>query len=145
MAKRKDDKTLDLFSVPVPSNIPGTLNLNIEIPALISAAIKDSRMDRDEIAFQMSRLTGDHITDDMLNAWTAQSKTQWRFPLQYLPAFEIAVGSHIVSHHVAEKCGGTFLIGEDVLQARLGKRLAQKKQLEDEIRSLQKRIGGANS
>lgn len=143
MRRIHDEKTLDLFSVPSPSTIPGALNLNIQVPALLSVAIKDSGMDRDEIAFQMSRLTGDHISEDMLNAWTAKSKTQWRFPLQYLPAFEVATGTHIVSHNIAEKCGGTFLIGSDVLQARLGKKLAQKKQLEDEIRSLQKRIGGA--
>jgi len=141
VAKHQDDKTLDLFSVPVPSHIPGTLNLNLEVPGLLSVAIKDSNMDRDEIALHMSRLTGDHITEDMLNSWTAKSKTQWRFPLQYLPAFEVATSTHIVSHQIAEKCGGTFLVGADVLQARLGKRLAQKKQLEGEIRSLQKRIG----
>jgi len=140
--RKPDTKTLDLFAVPVSSSVPGTLNINALVPGMISAAIKDSGMDRDEIALQMSRLTGDHITEDMLNAWTAKSKTQWRFPLQYLAAFEVATGTHLISHMMAEKCGGTFLIGADVLQARLGKRLAQKKQLEEEIRRLQKRIGG---
>ncbi|EAU53563.1 hypothetical protein [Mariprofundus ferrooxydans] len=143
MRKVVDSRTLDLFSVPVQSTIPGALNLNLEVPGMLSLAIKDSGMDRDVIAFQMSRLTGDHISEDMLNAWTAKSKTQWRFPLQYLAAFEVATGTHLVSHHMAEKCGGTFLIGADVLQARLGKRLSQKKQLEEEIRDLQKRISGA--
>jgi hypothetical protein len=142
MARKQDGKTLDLFSVPVPSTIPGTLNLNIQTPHLLSAAIKDSGMERDEIALHMSRLTGDHITEDMLNAWTAKSKTKWRFPIQYLPSFEVATGTHLVSHFMAEKCGGTFLIGEEVLKARLGKKISLKKQLEEEIRSLQKHIGG---
>ena len=141
MKRDRDTKTGDLFAVPMPSQITGSLNMNIATPGLISTAIKDSGMDRDEIALHMSRLTGDHITEDMLNSWSAKSKTQWRFPLQYLPAFEVATGTHLTSHFMAEKCGGTFLIGADVLQARLGKRLSQKKQLEEEIRSLQKRIG----
>lgn len=143
MRRGQDTKTGDLFTVPVPCSVSGALNLNHQIPGLIATAIKDSGMDRDEIALHMSRMTGDQITEDMLNAWTAKSKRQWRFPLQYLPAFEVASGTHLTSHFIAEKCGGTFLIGADVLAARLGKRLSQKKHLEEEIRSLQKRIGGA--
>ncbi len=141
MMRKPDTRTLDLFAVPMPSTISGALNLNAQTPGMLSAAIKDSGMDRDEIALHMSRLTGDQISEDMLNSWTAKSKTQWRFPLQYLPAFEVASGTHLISHMMAEKCGGTFLIGADVLQARLGKRLSQKKQLEEEIRDLQKKIG----
>lgn len=98
-------------------------------------------MERDEIALHMSRLTGEHITDTMIDAWTAKSKTKWRFPLQYLPAFEVATSTHLVSNFIADQCGGTFLAGDEVLKARLGSKLTQQKQLNEEIRDLKKHIG----
>lgn len=45
----------------------------------------------------MSELTGDPISKDQLNAWTAESREKWRFPLEYLPAFEVAVSKRIRS------------------------------------------------
>ena len=73
-----------------PDPEPGSLNLAAQLSASLSKAISKAAKSRWQIAAEMSELTGRDITKTMLDAWTAESHIEHRFPAEYIPAFCIA-------------------------------------------------------
>lgn len=122
---RRDTITADLFEayeVPTPrAALPGALAFGAVIRGLISEAIKASPLSRPAIAVRMSELTGQDITVHMINAWTAESRAEWRFPLEYLPAFEEATATHAITAWLADVRGGQLLVGREALNAEIGR------------------------
>lgn len=138
----KSQLTFD-FEVPrPPENGPGTLRYAPEVRHALSLAIKSSSRTREQIAAEMSLLTGSEITGHMLNAWTAESREAWRFPLEYAAAFEAACQTHTLTELLAAKRGCKVLMGEAVLEAEWGRLEALESEIKARKRELKKRIGG---
>lgn len=68
-------------------------DLDATIRALMSRVIRRSTKKREQIAAEMTARLGQHITERMLNDYTAQSKRALRFPAAWVPAFCEIVGS----------------------------------------------------
>ncbi len=119
-----------------PKKTPGKCNFDQELRKILNKAIKNSPKTRNEIAEQMKILTGDNITKFSIDSWTAKSRNKWRFPLQYVVAFEIACETHDITAWLAQKRGCKLLIGEDALLAELGK----IESMEQELRARKKAI-----
>ncbi len=69
MRHGKDDRTLDIFAVPQPVlALPGSGNYAAQVSELVGELLKDSDLDRYEIAARMSRLSGDDVSKNMLDA-----------------------------------------------------------------------------
>lgn len=101
-----DVLTRDLFEVPVElSPTPGALDCGETIRRVLADLIKKAAHSRAEIAEQMSLLTGKKITDHSLDSWTADSREGWRFPLEYLPAFEVATETRELTAWMADLRG----------------------------------------
>lgn len=143
MKRPHDSLTLDLFEVPAPTApLPGALNFNAVLRHLLSDILKSSPRSRFEIAARMVELTGDeHITHHSLNAWTAESREGWRFPLEFLPAFEVACESTALSGWIAGIRGGKMLMGKDALDAEIGKLERLKEDAGRKIKQLKHAIG----
>lgn len=140
--RRADTMTLDLFEVPVPTTpLPGALNFNLALRHLLSEALKSCPLSRSEVAARMSELTGDTITKHQLDAWTAESREGWRFPLEYLPAFEVAVGTTTLIAWIASVRGGKVQMGKDALDAEIGKLERLKEDAARKIKQLKHAIG----
>ena len=95
--------------------IPGALNFNLQLRRLLSDLLKSSPISRELIAGRMSELTGEAITKHQLDSWTAESREGWRFPLEYLPAFEVACETHQVTTWLADLRGCKVLVGKEAL------------------------------
>jgi hypothetical protein len=122
MKTRHDSLTLDLFEVPVPRvPVPGALDVGLTLRHLISDLLKNSPKSRFEIAARMSELLGHEVTKHQLDSWTAESREGWRFPLEFLPAFEVAIETHQVTTWLADLRGCKVLVGKDALDAEIGK------------------------
>lgn len=122
MRRVHDPLTLDLFEVPVPrAALPGALDVGLAVRHLISDLLKVSPKSRFEIAARMSELLGHEVSKHQLDAWTAESREGWRFPLEYLSAFEVAVETHQVTIWLADLRGCKVLVGKEALEAELGK------------------------
>lgn len=122
MKRPPDTLTGDLFAVPAPATaLPGALDYSLAVRRLIAQAVKDSDLNAAQIAARMSELTGHAISEHQLHAWTAPSREGWRFPLEYLPAFETAVETTTLTAWLASVRGGRLLIGRDALNAELGR------------------------
>lgn len=143
MRHQADIATLDLFEIPTaPAPIGGSLDYATELRHVLSAALKSSPFSRYDIAARMSELTGQDISKPMLDAWTAESKTPWRFPFEYAAAFESACGTTALQELLGRKRGSRILVGEETLLAELGRVEQAKAQLAHRERELKKRIGG---
>jgi hypothetical protein len=96
----QDQVTLDLFCIGnIPNMIPpkpGALKIGLNLRRFLAETIKDSPLSREQIVERMSDLLGTRITLPMLNRWVAYSSEEWRFPLEYLPALEVALDSHVI-------------------------------------------------
>lgn len=122
MARNHDTLTMDLFEIPVPKvPLPGALAFGLPLRGLLSEMLKSCPLSRSEVAARMSELTGESITKHQLDAWTAESREGWRFPLEYLPAFEVAVESTVLTAWVASIRGGKVLMGKEAIDAEIGK------------------------
>lgn len=122
MKRLADTQTGDLFAVPLPAaSLPGALDYGLAVRRLLVDAVKASDINASQIAARMSELIGHPISEHQLHAWTAPSREGWRFPLEYLPAFESSVETHALTAWLADTRGGRLLIGREALNAELGR------------------------
>lgn len=136
---RRDTKTVDLFAVPQPvAAHPGALDFSLAVRRQLSDAIKASPLNAVAVAAQMGDLLGTPITEHQLHSWTAPSRDGWRFPLEYLPAFESAVQTHAITAWLAGVRGGRLLVGRDALNAELGRIERQRDEAGARIKALKK-------
>lgn len=142
MRRDHDALTPDLFEVPVARDPkPGALAVGHPLRHLLSDLLKASPLSRFDIAARMSELTGQDITKHQLDSWTAESRDGWRFPLEYLPAFEAAVQTHEVTVWLADLRGCRLLVGKDALEAELGKLERARDEAGKRIRQLKQVMG----
>jgi hypothetical protein len=106
----------------------------------LADTIRLSSLSRDEIAERMGAYLGCEVSVSQLNAWTAESKGGYRFPLAYLPAFCRAVGSSHVLAQVARSCGLYVIAEEEYRIFELGKIEQQERLLAARKRVLQKEL-----
>lgn len=138
----RDTHTGDLFPVPQPvATLPGALEFSLAVRRLMGDAIKASPLNAAAVAAQMSELLGAQITEHQLHAWTAPSRDAWRFPLEYLPAFEVVVATHTITAWLAGVRGGQLLVGRDALNAELGRLERQRDEAGARIKALKKAMG----
>lgn len=142
MRRAHDSMTLDLFEVPVARDPkPGALAVGLPLRHLLSDLLKASPLSRFDIAARMSELTGQEITKHQLDAWTAESRDGWRFPLEYLPAFEVAVGTHDITAWVASLRGCKVLVGKEALDAEIGRLERARDEAAKRIKHLKSTMG----
>jgi|GEM_PF-247368 len=143
--KRRDSLTDDLFdmvAVPVARTpTPGALDVGVQLRNVLSEQIKASPLSRHQIAARMSELLGHDVTKHQLDSWTAESRDGWRFPLEYLPALEVALETHEVLAWLADVRGARLSIGREALQAQLGKLEHLKDELRKQEAAIKKLLG----
>lgn len=115
-------RSLELFEIPEPpSPIGGSLNFDASICASLSDTLKACSKDRFIVAAEMSRLLGREVSKYMLDAYTAESRDAYNFPLNYVPAFEVATGTLALTQLLSKLRGCRVLVGKESLLAELGK------------------------
>lgn len=132
MSRRfRDTWTMELFRVPTPTPpIAGNLDIDVPLREALSDALKHTDLDRWAVAAEMGRLTGREISKYMLDAYTAESRSDHNFPFRYAAAFEVATGSYCLTNLLAKSRGCRVLVGEESLLAELGR----IEQLESDLR-----------
>lgn len=134
-----DALTRDLFEVPVATpSAPGALSCGRAIRHVLADVLKAATPSREQVAEQMSELTGSPISKHQLDSWTADSREGWRFPLEYVPAFEVACETRELTTWLADLRGCKVLVGKDALDAEIGR---MERMREDAGRQLKQVIG----
>ncbi len=133
---------LDAFEAAEQPEQPadGSLAMAAEVCAALAAAIKNCPSSRAEIAARMSDLTGEPISEHMLNKWTSRSSDGWRFPFEYAAAFEVATGTRTLQLALARRRGTLIMTPKDGRDAEIGRAQRELKEAQKRLQSL---IGGA--
>lgn len=143
MTRRPGDSRQHNLFAATPA-AAGSLNFDMELRAALSEAIAESQKTREEIAAEMERLLGSDpnypVSRATLDAWTAPSRTDWRFPLLYLPAFVAATGAHDLLDTIARKCGRMVVTRADAAVAEIGQVDAAMERLKRRRRLLLKQV-----
>lgn len=132
--------TLDeLFEIPQPVEpTQGSMDFNKEVSHLIATVLKQTTKSRYEVCARMSELIGHEISISTLNAWTAESRDGWRFPLAYVTPFEIACDTFALTEFQARKRGCKVYAGDEVRQAEIGRLESQMGELATKLKTLKK-------
>lgn len=135
--KRIDPFTPDLFTQPRA----GSLACGIEIAAAMADAIDRARergITRDMIVSNMSYHLGETMSENMLNAYTAQSRDKHEINLRRAMAFDAAIGEDVLLSLYAQKRGGRRVItDEEAAYIELGRIHQEEKDLAERKRALQ--------
>ncbi|MDO9625173.1 MAG: hypothetical protein Q7J46_14420 [Pseudomonas sp.] len=122
MRHGKDDRTIDIFAVPQPVlAVPGCGNYAVQISELVSEMLKGSELDRYEIAARMSRLSGDDVSKNMLDAWASPARADHNLPLYRAALLEEVCASHVLTDWQVNLRGGRVAYGREALDAELGR------------------------
>lgn len=115
-----------------PSLPGGSLDYEAELRATLRKAITQSRKTRQRIAAEMAALVDRHISEAMLDAWTAPTRSKWRFPFECAAAFEVATDSTCLIELLARKRGLHVINEEGRLHLELGRIKRLRAELEQE-------------
>lgn len=143
MSRRpRDYQTPDMFMIPTQRPpVAGAYDFDQELRHKLSEVLKRSTLSRYEVAARMSELVGRDISKNQLDAWTAESRPGWRFPLEYLPALESACETHDVMRWLADIRGCKLVIGEEALIVELTRLEREEGELKRRKQHLKRYLG----
>jgi hypothetical protein len=131
---------MDLYADQAP--LPGSLNDESVVRGVVTEAIRHSTKSREEIAEQMSGLSGDHITVRMLNSYTSEAAEQHRWPAQYTRAFCQVIGDWGLLRCISERSGFHLINDDEVLLLDLGRQFLVRKRADEKIALLEAQLHG---
>lgn len=132
-------------TLALPDYQTSTKPMSARVREVVSEALKGMDCKRWVVAGQLSERCGMEITESMLNAWTAESKENHRFPLEIVPAFCEVTGDYTLMEMMAAACGCRLVTSEEVYLLKLGKINQAKRNLqkqEQEVRRSYERMKG---
>lgn len=118
------------------------MNDSAVVRAGLVEAIRLSGLSREQIADEMSRLTATSVTVRRLNAFTAESREDFRFPLELVRAFCVVVNDFSLLESVASQAN-LYLVSEtahDLID--LGREYLKEKRANEKRQLIEKRLQG---
>ncbi len=112
----------------------GTMNVRDRLRRALNRAIKECSLSRHQIAGEMSHLLGVEITKAVIDAWTAESKDNYRIPAEYLPAFCRATGSNDPIEILNDTVGMFSMPGPDALRSEIQRWKEKLSEARSEVR-----------
>lgn len=113
--------------------LPGTFDDDAVTRGILADTIKKSDLSREQIAERMSWLLSKAITADMLNNFTAESKSNHRFPLAWSRAFCESTRDWRLLRYVADQAGFLLMPKADSDVLLLGELVVRQEQNRAEI------------
>lgn len=142
MRRVRDQRTFDIFEVPAPVvPAPGSGNYATQVSELVGGVLKGSPHDRYEISAQMSRLSGDDVSKNMLDAWSSPARSEHNIPLYRVPLLEEVCQSHAFTDWVVHLRGGRVAYGREALAAEYGRQQQMMDKLKSDMQKLKKLMG----
>lgn len=121
---KRDALTPDLFDVPQPAAVSAGYDFRVEVSTVLGSMLEQARLDgakRDVVAARVSQVARRDVSAAMLNNYTSPAHSTFNLPFYLVPAVEHACNSHALTNWLAEKRGAQMLVGNDVLNAELGR------------------------
>jgi hypothetical protein len=130
-----------LFSLQ-PTPMPGSLNDDSLVRAIVTEGIRNSTKSREQIADEMTLLLADKVTIRMLNSYTSEAAEQHRWPAQYTRAFCYVIQDWSLLRCIAERAGFRLITAEEAELLELGRQFLMRKRADEEIALIEGRLHG---
>jgi hypothetical protein len=134
MGMEKQPSLFSILDEESAAPAPASLNIGAQVREKLSAVLKAAPCKRWEVAGRMGEYLGIEITESQLNAWCAESKDGYRFPLEYLPALCYAASDYGLADMVVKSCGCQLIKSEEVILLELARIDDEARQREEEAR-----------
>ena len=93
----------------------------------LTQALAGCGMSREEVAAEMTRLTGEPISRNHIDNWCSEAKREWRFPLELATAFCRITGDYGLVEAVLDGTGLGLADERTMKAAEYGRLLAEEK------------------
>jgi hypothetical protein len=117
-----------------------SLDIDAAVRRALRAAFRLSEKSRQAIADEMSRLTGRKVTASILDHFTAESRSDRRFPAAWLPAFCVAAGTCDVMKLLVEAVGFRMIDADEAMLIEYARATLDKKEAAEKIENLESRL-----
>jgi hypothetical protein len=107
----------------------------------LTSALSSCGLSREDVAAEMSRLTGEHISRGHLDNWCSEGKRDWRFPCEYVTAFCIVTGDYGLVAAVLDGTGQGLADEETRAFAELGKTIVEERKIAAKLRGIKGNFG----
>ncbi|OTI52530.1 hypothetical protein CAY96_35005, partial [Pseudomonas aeruginosa] len=104
--------------------------------------LKACDLDRYEVAARMSRLSGDDVSKNMLDAWSSPARADHNLPFYRAALLEDVCASHLLTNWLVDVRGGRVAYGRDALLAELGRLERTREEASRQARELKRLMGG---
>lgn len=145
-AKGRDKTQGDLFAhaemypVRQPATAMRPLDLSLRIKSAMGRALKECPRNATQVAASITEMTGREITADALYSYTAPTKPEHEIGITRFVAFVRATGATWLWDVLVEDDGLIVLEGQEAHLAQRGMLEQQFRQLQEEIRTLDRKL-----
>lgn len=104
-------------------------------------ALAACQLSREEVAGEMSRLTGEAVSVNHVNNWCSEAKREWRFPMELATAFCQITGDFGLISAILDGTGRDLANEESKVLEEYGRVLVQKRKAAIKERKLLEKLG----
>jgi hypothetical protein len=122
--------------------VPGSMNDAALVRTALVESIRKCGKSRDTIAEEMSMLTGTEVTVRRLNAFTAESREDFRWPAELDRAFCAVTGCNDLIRGRIELAGLRLITKAEAELLELGREYIRHKQAHEKMEMLERRLAG---
>jgi hypothetical protein len=102
----------------------------------LTLALAACPLSREDVAQELTRLTGEAVSVNHLHNWCSEAKREWRFPLELTTAFCMITGDFGLVSAILDGTGFALADEKTRKAARLGVLVAKKREDAREMREL---------
>lgn len=106
----------------------GHLGRKDAVREALTLALGHCSLSREDIAAELSRLTGEAVSVNHLHNWCSEAKREWRFPLEMATALCRITGDFGIIQAVLEGTGHWLANEAERTAAEFGRLVAEEKQ-----------------
>lgn len=107
----------------------------------LTVALAACQLSREEVAGEMSRLTGEAVSVNHVNNWCSEAKREWRFPMELATAFCQITGDFGLISAILDGTGRDLANEESKVLEEYGRVLVQKRKAAIKERKLLEKLG----
>jgi hypothetical protein len=128
-----------MFDEPVlPSGEACLAGLEQQICSTVGVMLNSDARTRWEIAAKASEYLGEEVGKSMLDAYASPAREEHKVPMSRFLAIMTVTGRHDLLDPLLRRTGAAVLVGAEVQTARVGHLRAQRMQIDQELRALER-------
>ncbi|MBE1425606.1 hypothetical protein H4684_002263 [Desulfomicrobium macestii] len=132
---------LPLHSGGTNSIRAGRLCRKEAIREALTQALAACQLSREEVAQELTRLTGEAVSVNHIHNWCSAAKREWRFPLELTSAFCMITQDFGLISAVLDGTGHALAGEETMVLAEYGQILIEERKRSSKKRALLERLG----